>query len=164
MFSIYTHFSIWIRNQGEGLIKPPVRKRKNNVYLVAFNKSNVEPVAEATLNFLRLPVVAFSMKQGFSVAVQRIGLVRIVTLWLVVERQEEGSRLDGIQGRFVHSLAKVFNPSLCPWNPRSGCLYLYLFPMWLHREASMCEYTVYTCFLQSGLLVSVLPAPVLTCH
>lgn len=28
MFSIYTHFSIWIRDQREGFVKPPVRKKK----------------------------------------------------------------------------------------------------------------------------------------
>lgn len=56
------------------------------------------------------------MEQGFGVAVQGAGLCGVITLWLIIESQEEGGRLDGIQGHFVHTLAEELQASPSPWN------------------------------------------------
>lgn len=64
--------------------------------------------------------MTFPMKQGFCITVKWACLCRVITLWLIVKCQEKGSWLNGIQGHFVHSLAKIFNPSPSPWNSRRG--------------------------------------------
>lgn len=63
-----------------------------------------------------LPVVTFPMEQGFGVTVQGAGLCGVITLRLIIKCQEEGGRLDGVQGDFVHTLAEKLQASPSPWN------------------------------------------------
>lgn len=55
----------------------------------------------AGISRLTAPVVTLSVKQGFGVTVERARPCLVVTLRLIIECQEEGSRLDGVQGHFV---------------------------------------------------------------
>lgn len=68
----------------------------------------------------RLPVVTFAMEQGLGVAVQGAGLGGVVALRLIIEGQEEGGRLDGVQGDFVHTLAEKLEASPSPGNSAGG--------------------------------------------
>ena len=105
------------------------------------------------------------MKQGLGVAVKRTGLCRVVTLRLVIQSQEEGSWLNGIQGRFVYPLAEIFNPSPSPWNSRgTGCQSEIIFHPLFYVFVQRVLCCVCTCFLQSGQLIWVLLAVVRMCH
>lgn len=95
------------------------------------------------------------MQQGFGVAVEGAGLRGVVALRLIIKRQEEGGRLNGIQGHFVHALAEKFQPSLSPRNSARGrfpergqCLGL---PVRTGRAGVTCVSSLRsTSFLRSG--------------
>lgn len=59
------------------------------------------------------------MEQRLGVAVEGAALSGVITLRLIIQCQEEGGRLDGIQGRFVHTLAEELQASPSPWNSAS---------------------------------------------
>lgn len=69
-----------------------------------------------TVLFSFLPVITLSVKQGFGITIKRAGLCLVVTLWLIIESQKEGSRLDSIQGSFVYTLGEILSTGPGPWN------------------------------------------------
>lgn len=57
--------------------------------------------------YISLPVIALPVQQRLGIAVQGVGLCGVVALRLVVQRQEEGGGLHGLQRGLVHPLAEV---------------------------------------------------------
>lgn len=165
MLSVYTHFSIWIGNQGERLIEPPVNKEKQGCFLHKQTTKCLTSQKQNSSLTCDLPVITFPMEERLGITVNWAGLCGVITLRLVIERQEEGSWLNGIQGHFVYSLAEIFNTSPCPWNSeRGGGERVRQFPIFSPKHVSCAWVWLCTCFLQSGQLIWVLLAEVLMCH
>ncbi len=167
MLSVYTHFSIRIGNQGERFIKPPLKRERNLFFRETNHWMSNKLVAKMFLWLLCPPVITFSMEEGFGITVKWTGLCGVIILRLVIQRQEEGSWLNGIQGHFVYSMAEIFNPSLSPWNSRRGDdreRRFSIFFFFFYVRVCSVPVCLHTCFLQSGQLIWVLLAGVLIYH
>lgn len=63
------------------------------------------------------PVIAFSMKQRFSISVQGLHrVIRLITLLCVVQRDKESSSLHCVQRLPVLPCAEKLSACLCPWD------------------------------------------------
>lgn len=107
------------------------------------------------------------MQQRFGIAVKWISLSGVITLHLIIQRQEEGGWLNGVQRYFVCSLAEILCTSPSPGNSRRGFHHeIYSIstfsPMYVFVFVSM--FGMYTYFLQSRQPVWVLQAGVLMYH
>lgn len=108
---VQPHGAIFENNQVKGLVKPPV-KAKKNVSLFG-TEQKLDPYAS-----FAPPVVALSVQQRLGVTVQRRnGFVGIVALLRVIQGYEESRLLNGIQRLLVLTAAEVGVTSVGPRGP-----------------------------------------------
>lgn len=110
MLGVQPHGAVLEDNQVEGLIEPPVTETGRG----SVGGSKAES-RDGSRRVSALPVVAFPVEEGLGVAVQRLDWVLWVEALLrVVQGDEEGGLLDGVQGNLVPSAAEVGVASVCP--------------------------------------------------
>lgn len=115
MLGVQSHRAVLENNQVEGFIEPPVAET-----------NGTEGVQSAALGLRRattgprgasgtLPVVAFAVEEALGVAVQGLDrVVGVVALLRVVQGDDEGRLLDGVQRQLVLSAAEVGVASVGP--------------------------------------------------
>lgn len=99
------------------------------------------------------------MKQGLGITVKGFVFGWVITLWLIVQSQEESSRLYCIQRFFIYSLAEKLMPGLGPRDSKSDNKPVYL-SILNELFAGLYVAVLCTCFLPLEQLVSVLLAVV----
>lgn len=128
MLSIQTHCAILKYDQVKGLVKPSGGEKKLHlafhlhmqhslqiwVYVPTLRQITSLQLLDGNL-VISWPVVAFSMKQRFSIAVKGLHrVIRLVTLLCVVQRDKESSLLHCVQRLLVLPPAEKLSTGLRP--------------------------------------------------